>query len=101
MMILAMSSSKQPFGARVGGDSERVKRAVNKLKAAGKTKRERLVADLKSAVEAIDRIAKDEIDFLQTVFDADAASMDQPTVVEFEELDDIVIFNYNGDDEDD
>jgi hypothetical protein len=95
--ILALSA-KQPVGARIGSDSERVKRAVKKLKAASKTKRERLVADLKSAVEAIDRIAKDEIDFLQTVFDTESSSADAEALVEFEEIDDIVIFNYNGDD---
>jgi hypothetical protein len=97
MTTILAFSAKQPVGARIGSDSERVKRAVKKLKAASKTKRERLAADLKSAIEAIDRIAKDEIDFLQTVFDTDSPSTDQPAVVEFEELDDIVIFNYNGD----
>lgn len=97
-MIFALSAKQQPVGTRIGADSERIKRAVKKLKAASKTKRERLVADLKSAVESIDRIAKDEIDFLQTVFDGDE-SVDSEALVEFQEVDDIVIFNYNGDDD--
>lgn len=96
MILAAAIKPTVMINKRIGGDSERVKRAVKKLKTASKNKRERLVADLKSAIEAIDRVAKEEIEFLQAVFD-ETETVD--ATVEFEELDDIVVFNYDGDDD--
>lgn len=78
---------------RASQDTERVKRAFQKLKVASKEKRERLVADLTSALEVIDRVAKDEIEFLQVVFNDTDDTVSGTTTVEFEELDGIVVFD--------
>jgi hypothetical protein len=96
MILAAAVKPTVMINKRIGGDSERVKRAFKKLKSASNVKRDRLIADLKSAIEAIDRVAKEEVEFLQAVFDENE-SID--VSVDFEETDDVVVFNYDGDDD--
>lgn len=76
---------------RVGHDTARIKHAIKKLKSASKDKRERLVADLTSVIEVIDRVAKEEVEFLQTMFDD--ATAESADIVEFEEIDGIIVFD--------
>lgn len=88
----AIKPTVMKLDKRMSHDTERIKRAIKKLKTASKDKRERLVSDLTSVIEVIDRVAKEEVEFLQAMFsDEDDVAVDASTV-EFEELDDIIVF---------
>ncbi len=86
----AIKPTVMKLDKRMSHDTERIRRAIKKLKTASNDKRERLVSDLTSVIEVIDRVAKEEVEFLQAIFADDEASVD--TIVEFEELDDIIVF---------
>ncbi len=88
----AIKPTVMKLDKRTSHDTERIRRAVKKLKTASKDKRERLVSDLTSVIEVIDRVAKEEVEFLQAMFADDEAPV-VDTIVEFEELDDIIVFN--------
>jgi hypothetical protein len=71
-----------------GRDAAKLKTAVNRVKAASKQKRDKLVKELQTAVDNIDRIAREEVEFIKTLFDDDSDTDD----VTYDEIDDIVIF---------
>ena len=81
--IVCMSSNEKS-----GRDAAKLKTAVNRVKAASKQKRDKLVKELQTAVDNIDRIAREEVEFIKTLFDDDSDTDD----VTYDEIDDIVIF---------
>lgn len=82
-----MMSSAPDRPNRASRDAEKLKAAAKRVKIAGEEKRARLIGELQNSVNNIDRIAREEIDFLKSLFE------DEPTSdASFDEIDDIIVF---------
>jgi hypothetical protein len=83
-----MMSSGPDRPHRASRDAEKLKAAVKRVRIAGEEKRARLSEELQNSVNNIDRIAREEIDFLKSLFE------DEPTMSDasFDEIDDIIVF---------
>lgn len=86
--VVVMSSAPAPDRPnRASRDTEKLKAAVKRVQIAGEEKRAKLSEELQNSVNNIDRIAREEIDFLKSLFE------DEPTSdASFDEIDDIIVF---------
>ena len=85
--VVVMSSSPDRPN-RASRDTEKLKAAVKRVRIAGEEKRARLSEELQNSVNNIDRIAREEIDFLKSLFEDESMSDD----ASFDEIDDIIVF---------
>ena len=88
IVMSSRSSDNNNGNGRVGRDTEKLKAAVKRLRDTSKEKRERLTKELQNSVDNIDRIAREEVEFLKALFEDESVNSGDS----FDEIEGIVIF---------